>query len=345
MISFYDTSTLPTEEMLEAMRTARLGDDVYHEDPTVNELEAMAAQMMGKEAGLFLPSGTMANLVALMTLAKPGDEVALEEEAHIVYYEVGGVAAVAGCMPLLVPGERGVLPAATVEAHLRKPNEHYPHTSLICVENTHNRAGGTITRPNVMAELRDLADRRGLLIHVDGARVFNAAVALGIPAHELAADADTMMFCLSKGLSAPVGSLLVGASDHIQKARRVRKMLGGGMRQAGVLAAAGIVALQKGIDRLAEDHAMARELARRLGALHEIHVDPELVETNIVLVDTEPAGIRADDFVQRLRSEFDIRASARPPYTVRFVTHRHIGASEVSDLTDAVEQILQTRSS
>lgn len=339
-ISFYDTSTLPTEEMLEAMRTATLGDDVYGEDPTVNELEAMAAEILDKEACVFLPSGTMANLAAIIAHVRRGDEVVLEEEAHIVYYEAGGVASVAGCMPLLVKGDRGVLRAETIESVLRKPNDHYPPTSLICVENTHNRAGGTITRPEVMAGLRQLADRRGLRIHVDGARIFSAAVALGVPVSELTADADSVSVCLSKGLSAPVGSILAGSGSFVGRARRARKLLGGGMRQAGVVAAAGVVALQKGIDRLREDHVMARRLADGLSKIPSLLVDPEAVETNMVLVDTSGAELRADKVVERLRADYGIRASARPPSTVRFVTHRHIGETQVAAAVEALKEIL-----
>lgn len=339
-ISFYDTSTLPTEEMLEAMRTATLGDDVYGEDPTVNELEAMAAEILGKEACVFLPSGTMANLAAIIAHARRGDEVVLEEEAHVVYYEAGGVAAVAGCMPLLVKGDRGVLRAEMIESVLRKPNDHYPPTSLICVENTHNRAGGTITRPEVMAGLRELADRRGLRIHVDGARIFSAAVALGVPVNELAADADSVSVCLSKGLSAPVGSILAGSGRFVGRARRARKLLGGGMRQAGVVAAAGIVALQKGIDRLREDHVMARRLADELSKIPSLLVDPEAVETNMVLVDTSRAEVRSEKVVERLRADYGIRASARPPSTVRFVTHRHIGEAQVAAAVEALRDIV-----
>ena len=340
MISFYDTSTLPTDEMLDAMRYAPLGDDVYGEDPTVNELEAMAAEMLGKEASVFMPSGTMANIAAIIVHTERGDEVVLEEEAHILYYEVGGISAVAGCIPLQVKGDRGVLSAGLVEEKLRKPNIHYPETSLICVENTHNRAGGTITRPEVMLEVRELADRWGLRVHVDGARIFNAAVALGIPASELVQHADSICFSLSKGLSAPVGSILAGSHEHVSSARRVRKMLGGGMRQAGVLASTGIVALQKGIDRLADDHERARELAHRISAIPPLEVDPADVETNMVLVDTSRTGLRADALVKRLRSEYDIRASARPPYTVRFVTNRHIGDTEVAKLEEALREIV-----
>ncbi len=340
MISFYDTSTLPTDEMLEAIRRATLGDDVYREDPTVNTLEAMAAELLGKEASILMPSGTMANLVAIIVHARHGDEVVLERESHIVYYETGGVAAIAGCMPLLVNGERGVLRAELVEARLRKRNDHYPPTSLICIENTHNRAGGTITRPEIMQELRELADRRTLAIHVDGARLFNAAVALSIPVRELTENADSVSVCLSKGLGAPVGSLLAGSSDFVARARHIRKMLGGGMRQAGIIAAAGIVALQQGIDRLHEDHASARLLARELAAIPGVQVDPDVVETNIVLASTAPAGLKTDRLVERLRADYDIRASARPPHVVRFVTHRGIGKSEIGALVAAIREIL-----
>ena len=197
MISFYDTSTLPTEDMLEAMRQARLGDDVYHEDPTVNELEALSAQMLNKEAAIFMPSGTMSNLVAVMCHTQHGDEVVVEAEAHVMYYETGGIAAVAGVMPLAIQGERGVLRAEQIEPKLRKPNPHYPRTTLLCIENTHNRGGGTIINLQIMRELRGLCDRWGLRLHVDGARIFNAAVALNVPVSDLAADADSIWFALS----------------------------------------------------------------------------------------------------------------------------------------------------
>jgi threonine aldolase len=302
----------------------------------------MAAEMLDKEASVFMPSGTMANLAAIIAHTERGDEVVLEEEAHIVYYEVGGISAVAGCIPLQVKGDRGVLSADLVEEKLRKPNIHYPSTSLVCVENTHNRAGGTITPPEVMLGLRELADRWGLRVHVDGARIFNAAVALGIPVSELVEHADSICFSLSKSLSAPVGSILAGSHERVSSARRTRKMLGGGMRQAGVLASAGIVALHEGIDRLADDHERAHELANRISDIPLLDVDPASVETNMVLVDTSRTGLRADALVKRLEAEYDIRASARPPYTVRFVTHRHIGDMEVSRLEEALREILSS---
>lgn len=339
MISFYDTSTLPTEEMLEAMHRARLGDDVYHEDPTVNELEALSAEMLHKEAAIFMPSGTMSNLVAVMCHTQHGDEVVVEAEAHVIYYETGGIAAVAGVMPLAIQGERGVLHAGEIEPKLRKPNQHYPRTTLLCIENTHNRGGGTITNLLVMRELRELCDRWGLRLHVDGARIFNAAVALNVPVRDLAADADSIWFALSKGLSAPVGSVLLGNREFIEHARRLRKMLGGSMRQAGVLAAAGIVALQSGIDRLAEDHLRARQLAERLTEIPHLRVDPQAVETNMVMIDIQETGLRADQLVAALKGR-GIRASSRPPYTVRFVTHRLIGEAEIALLVQALREIL-----
>lgn len=341
MISFYDTSTMPTEEMLEAMRTAPLGDDVYGLDPTVNELEALAAETLSKEASVFMTSGTLANLAALLAHVRPGDEVVVEEDAHVVYYETGGIAAVAGCMPLLLKGERGVIRPELVEPVLRRANVHYPPTSLIWVENTHNRAGGTITRPEVMEGLRELADRHGLRVHLDGARVFNAAIALGVPARELVAHADSVSFSLSKGLSAPVGSILAGTTEFIARARRARKMLGGGMRQAGVVAAAGIVALRSGIHRLADDHTRAQDLAHGVSAIHGLAVDPNDVETNMVRVDTSGTGISAAEVVQQLRADHDIRASAAHPYGIRFVTHRQIGEAEVTALVDALTEIVR----
>jgi threonine aldolase len=336
LISFYDTSTLPTQEMLDAIASAPLGDDVYGLDPTVNELEALAARLMGKEAAVLMPSGTMANLAAVLSWTHPSDEVVLEAEAHLLYYEAGGISGVAGCVPLGVPGERGVLRAEEVERHLRDADPHYPVTRLLCVENTHNRAGGTITPPAVMKELRELCDAHQLALHVDGARIFNASVALDIPAAELVAEADSVFFALSKGLSAPVGAVLAGSAEFAGRARRARKMLGGGMRQAGIIGAAGLVALRTGIGRLREDHEQARSLAAKLAGLPGLMVGP--VETNFVMIDTESWGIGATDVVEELQAR-DIAASSRPPYTVRFVTHRLVGDDEADALVSALREI------
>lgn len=338
MISFFDTSTLPTQEMLDAIASAPLGDDVYGQDPTVNELEAVAAGLMGKEAAVLMPSGTMANLAAVLSWTRPADEVVLEAEAHLLYYEAGGISGVAGCVPLGVPGDRGVLRAQEVERRLRRPDQHYPVTTLLCVENTHNRAGGIITPVAAMKELRELCDAHRMALHVDGARIFNASVALDIPAAELVADADSVAFSLSKGLSAPVGALLAGSADFAGRARRARKMLGGGMRQAGIIAAAGLVALRTGIARLREDHDQARSLAAKLAELPGLRVDPDAVETNFVMIDTENWGIGAAQLAEMLEAR-GIAASARPPYTVRFVTHRMIGDAEADILVAALREI------
>jgi threonine aldolase len=340
MISFYDTSTLPTEAMMAAIQTAGLGDDVYGDDPTVNELESTVASLLGKDAAVLVPSGTMGNLAAVMSWTRPGDEVVVEAEAHIVYYETGGISGVAGCIPLPIRSHDGVLYPDLVEAHLRRPNQHYPHTSLLCVENTHNRAGGTITDVQTMRGLRELCDRHGLALHVDGARLFNASVALGVPPAELAGPADSVCIALSKGLSAPVGSVLAGSADAIARARRARKMLGGGMRQAGIVAAPGLVALRTGIDRLADDHRRARELATALAEVKGLKVAG--AQTNFVMIDTEGLGLSADQLVSELRLR-DIRASARPPYIVRFVTHRMIGDAEADQLVAAMHEISEQR--
>ncbi len=340
-ISFYDTSTLPTDEMLDAMRSARLGDDVYGEDPTVNELEALTAAMLGMEASLFLPSGTMANLVAVLAHTRRGDEVVGESSAHLFNYEAGGLAMIAGCMPLLIDGTRGVLTAEHVQPRLRKPNDHYSPTALVVIENTHNRSGGAITPPAVMAGLRELCDKHALRLHVDGARIFNAAVALELPVADLVRDADSVCFCLSKGLSAPVGSMLAGSADLVREARRMRKVLGGGMRQAGVLAAAGIIALRSGVDRLAQDHAMARYLAQELSSIALLDVESEAVQTNIVVVGIGRTKVTVHELVSRLRFGHGIRVSAQPPSLVRFVTHRHIGEEEVAKAVAAIAAIVQ----
>jgi threonine aldolase len=335
-ISFYDTSTVPTQEMLDAICRAPLGDDVYREDPTVSRLEEITAAMLGKEAALFLPSATMSNLIALLVQSNPGDEVVLESGAHMLYAESGGYAAVCGLAPVPVSTACGVMRAADVEPHLRPPNIHYPRTAIVCVENTHNRAGGTVTSPGQMVELGALCRSRRLKLHVDGARIFHAAIALGCNVQDLVADADSVTICLSKGLSAPAGALLAGDGELIREAERKRKMLGGAMRQAGVLAAAGIIALETGIDRLADDHATARLIADRLAGMGLTVLGR--VETNIVLIDTAPTGLQANEVVAAMK-ERGIDALARPPHTIRFVTHRHIGKPQIEHLVQALTEI------
>lgn len=269
-----DTVTKPSPEMRRAMAEAEVGDDVYGEDPTVRELEETGAALVGQEAGLFVPSGTMGNQVAVLTHTRRGDEVFLEAESHIYYYEVGDIAALAGAQPRPIPGSRGRFTAADLRAAVREPNIHYPNPRLVCLENTHNRAGGAVWRPEEVDAVVEAAHELGLAIHLDGARLFNAAVALGLPAARLARGVDSVMFCLSKGLGAPVGSLLCGPAEWIERARKERKRLGGGMRQAGILAAAGLWALRHNVERLAEDHANARWLAEQLAQIRGLRVDP-----------------------------------------------------------------------
>lgn len=253
------------------MENAEVGDDVYQEGPTINQLEKLAAAKAGKGAALFVPSGTMGNLIAALTHCQRSEEVILGAESHINYYEVGGISAVAGVIPSAIPGDnKGNLTPQAVEKALREENIHYPETSLICLENTHNRAGGTIVSPQITEEVYQLAHQRNIQGHLDGARIFNAALALNPEPAVLTKDVDSVMFCLSKGLGAPVGSILAGSRKFIEKARKQRKMLGGGMRQAGILAAAGIIALEKMVERLEEDHKNARILGEGLSIIDGI---------------------------------------------------------------------------
>jgi threonine aldolase len=338
-ISFYDTATMPTESMRDAMHDAPVGDDMYGADPTVNELERVVADLLGKEASLLVPSGTMANLIPLMVLSRPGDEVIVEQQSHVVYYEAGGMAALAGVMPREVPGDHGVLRAELIEPYLRSPNQHYPRTSLVMVENTHNRAGGTVTTEAEMAGLRELCDRHGFALHIDGARLPNAAIALGVPMSALAEHANSVTICLSKGLSAPVGSMLAGDAEYIARARRARKLLGGAMRQVGVVAAAGLVAVREQLPTLRRDHEVAAGLAEALARIDGIEVDAPAIRTNMVMIDTSQSGLSAGDVAGRL-AEDGIKASARPPWTIRFVTHREIGEAEVERLIESLRRIV-----
>lgn len=276
-----DTVTLPTPEMREAMARAEVGDDVYGEDPTINRLQELAAQRMGKEAALFVPSGAMGNIIAMLTHCQRGDEAILGDLSHPYLSETGALAALGGIQPYTLRNQPdGTLTLDEIRAAIREPDVHHPVTRLIALENTHNRCNGIPLRPDYIGAVGELAHANNLVLHIDGARIFNAAVALDVPASQLAAAADSVTFCLSKGLSAPVGSLLCGTQDFISRARRTRKQLGGGMRQAGILAAAGIVALEKMVERLAEDHARAKRLATGLANLLQLEVAPQY--TNIV---------------------------------------------------------------
>ena len=318
-----DTVTLPTEEMLEAIRHAELGDDVFGEDPTVNRLEEMAAEKMGKEAALLVASGTQANLVSLMSNTRRGDAVILEAECHIYWYEVGGLSAIAGLFPLPIKGHLGVLDPEDVRRAINPKDIHFPDTTLICIENTHNRAGGTIITPNQIKSISEVAQSHGLKLYMDGARVFNAAVAMGVDVKEFTRHVDNLMFCLSKGLSCPVGSIIVGSQDFVDRARKVRKILGGGMRQAGIIAAPGIIALEKMIKRLEEDHRNARLLAEELARMDGLSVDLKTVQTNMVYLNTSGLGVTSDLFVSKLKDK-GVLALTEERTTVRLVTHRGI---------------------
>ena len=341
-INLYDTSVTPTDEMRRAMLECEVGDDVYGEDPTVNELEKQAARLVGKESALFVPSGTMGNLIGMMVQTNHGDEVILEEESHIYYYETGGLCAVAGLVPNLVHGERGVLIPERIKEKIRKTNNHYPRTKLCCIENTHNRAGGTITSPEIMRELRILLNHHGIRMHLDGARIFNSAVALDRPVTDFTNEVDTVMFCLSKGLGAPVGSILAGENKVIDEARRIRKMLGGGMRRAGFLASAALIAMKDGIVRLKEDHRLTKKLAIALKQIDGIQIDLEQVQTNMILIDTSPSNISASEMKDLLQKK-GINVSARPPFIIRLVIHKNIREDQLAEIVGAIEEIVNKK--
>lgn len=334
-----DTQTLPTQEMIQAMANAELGDDVCREDPTVRQLEELAASVVGKEAALFVPSGTMGNLIAMKVHTNPGEGIILERDSHIYYYEAGGLCAICGLTPSLIQGRYGVIDANDIEKVIRPTNIHFPPTTLLCYENTHNRAGGTVVSVEMSKKIYDTAKRHGLAVHLDGARIFNAAASQGVDPKALSAHADSVMFCLSKGLSAPVGSMLTGTETFIEQARHVRKMLGGGMRQAGVLAAAGIVAIIKMRHRLQEDHETAGLLAKQLSGMPGISIDLASVQTNIVNVSVDTDIVPLDVFTAKLRS-LGVLVSARPPRAVRMVTHRHVTKDDVRKVVDAVYSVM-----
>ncbi len=334
-----DTVTLPTKEMLEAILEAKLGDDVSREDETVNTLEETAASILGKEAGLLVTSGTQGNLVSIMTHTNPGDEVYMEAESHVYYYEVGGLSAIAGVIPHLIPGNRGQIPPEILEEEIRPQNIHYPTPRLVVIENTHNRAGGTIIPPDNIKAIADISHDRGLSLHIDGARIFNAAVGLNMDVAKLIEPADSITFCLSKGLSAPIGSIIVGSEEFIQKARKNRKMLGGGMRQAGVIAAPGLVALKTMITRLREDHENAKILAERLSSIEPLNVWP--VETNIVIIDLANTKYQSSELLKELEGR-GVKAVSFGKTLVRFVTHRMISRDDILQAADIVADVIQS---
>ncbi len=335
-----DTVSLPTEAMLAAMSSADLGDDVFGEDPTVNRLEEMGAERMGTEAGLFVPSGTMANLVSSLTHCGRGDEVILGGQAHMFSHEAGGMAAMGGVHPHTIANqEDGTMLLADIAGAIRGDNVHFPRTRLICIENTHNRCGGSPLTIEYVDSVMGLAKEHGILVHVDGARIFNAAVALGVDVKELTRGADSVSFCLSKGLAAPVGSVVCGSKEFIAEARRNRKVLGGGMRQAGVIAAAGIVALEEMVERLADDHANARRLAEGIGNTPGLSVEAGKVKTNIVCFDLVDERLGANEFVGNLAAK-GVKLLATGPRRMRVVTHYGVEGSDIEAALVAIGQVM-----
>ncbi|HOQ67378.1 MAG TPA: low specificity L-threonine aldolase [Candidatus Atribacteria bacterium] len=335
-----DTITLPTEEMREAAFRSPLGDAVYGEDPRQRELEELTAFILGKERAIFLPSGTMGNLVALLAHTERGNEMILEENAHIFTSETGGLAQVAGLMVKTLRGEDGAPEPRDVERAIRPENIHYPRTALIGLENTHYRYGGIVVPLSKFEKMREVADRHHLSIHLDGARLFNAAVYLGVEAKEIARYCDSVMISLSKGLGAPVGSLLAGSGDFIKEAERYRKMLGGGMRQTGWLCACGILALSEdNISRLQEDHDNARFLAEGLQSLPGIEVNQHQVQTNFVLADLSQSQLKASVFLQRLR-DGGILATQVDDFRVRFVTSREVEREDITVALQVIKEVI-----
>ena len=337
-----DTVTQPTPEMRRAMAEAEVGDDVFGEDPTINRLEALAAERLGKEAALFVPSGTMANLAAVLTHCGRGDEMILGDLSHTFLYEAGGAAALGGVHPRTLPtAPDGRLDLQAIEDAIRPDDVHFPTTRLVCLENTHNRCGGAVLDAHYLRQVGELARRKGLRLHIDGARIFNAAAALDTPVRELAAPADSIAFCLSKALSAPVGSLLCGTSEFIRAARRTRKQLGGGMRQAGILAAAGIVALETMPGRLAQDHRRARALAQGLTAQSGLDVEnPEPASNMIYFRLTPAAGLDAAELRDRLKSE-GVLIHPVGSHRVRLVLHYWIDDAGVEATLSAFARTMR----
>lgn len=335
-----DTITKPTDAMRRAMAEAEVGDDVLGDDPIVQKLEALAADMLGKPAALFVTSGTMGNLVSQMVHCRLGDEMILGSESHIFYYEQGGSAAIGNIHPRTVLNQPdGTMAPEDIRAAIRADNIHFPVSRLIVIENTHNRCAGAAVGLDYMQAIRDLADQHGMKIHVDGARIFNAAQALGCTAADLARHADSVTFCLSKGLAAPIGSLVCGNPDFIHQARRVRKVLGGGMRQVGVLAAAGIVALTEMVNRLAEDHANAKRLAEGLSRITGIAIDPTRIETNIVYFSIDRPDLTAPDLAKRLNT-VGVRVLPTGTQQLRAVTQYHICPSDIDAALTILEQTM-----
>lgn len=337
-----DTLSMPTEEMLRSILTAPLGDDSRDGDPTVQELEALAAEMVGKEAAMLTVSGTMSNIVAMRTHTQPGAAVIVEQSAHLYGDEFGGIAAFCGLWILPVPGRLGAIDPDALRAALRKAGRGFPAPGLLCLENTHNAAGGTVITPEHTDLCCEIAHAAGLPVHLDGARIFNAAVALGVDVRTLTRSVDSVCFCLSKGLSAPVGSLLAGSRDFIARARLVRRALGGNMRQAGIIAAPGLVALRTMVDRLAEDHRNARILGEALAKIEGLSVNLESVQTNMVRVDVRGLGIDGATFAKHLHAR-GVRGLPDLGTGIRFVTYRGITREDVERAVEIIRETVAAR--
>jgi threonine aldolase len=338
-----DTVTRPTPAMRRAMAEAEVGDDVYREDPTVNALEKRAAEIMGKEAGLFVPTGTMGNTIAVKMHTEHGQEVIADSRAHLLDWELSMLAWFSGCLIRPVPSSDGILRWKDIEPAIRPMSPHCAPTTLIEIENTHNMAGGAVYPLHVFEDIAANAHNRGIKVHLDGARIFNAACHLNRPVRDLAAPADSVMFCLSKGLGAPVGSMLVGTAAAIDRARGYRKRLGGGMRQAGVLAAAGLIALEDMPHRLGEDHANARFLAGELAKLPGIQIDPARVQTNIVIFDVSATGLATTDLTAALKPR-GVLMNGINPRQMRAVTHFDVSRQQCATAVAAISEALASKS-
>ncbi len=334
-----DTLTLPTDEMRAAMAAADVGDDVYGEDPTVRRLEELAAEKVGMEAALYVPSGTMGNTCALLAHAQHGEEVIFEERAHMYVWECGAFANIAGLASRAIAGEHGIIGADQLREAIRGYNVHFAPSKLVCIENTHNNYAGSAWTPAEVQAVGDVCKESDLKLHMDGARLFNAAVAHGVDASAYTQHIDSVMFCVSKGLSGPVGSLLCGSRAFVDRAYEMRKRLGGAMRQAGIIAAAGIVALETMVERLAEDHDNARRLAEGLAAIEGFSIELPPAATNILKVDVEQLGWSAEKLLAAWK-ERGILCNPRPPHGARLVTHRHIGAADVEYVLQATREMV-----
>ena len=334
-----DTVTLPTPEMREAIHQAFVGDDVFGDDTTINNLEERVAEILGKEAAVYMPSGTMTNQVAIRTHTEPGDEILLEQSAHVYFNEAGATAALSGAICRLIPGDRGVFGAEDMEAAIRPTNDHYPRTKLVCVENTANRGGGKVWPLEKLAEVKKTAHENGLKIHLDGARIWNAAAAMNIPESEIAKHFDSVSVCFSKGLGAPVGSALAGNSDFIMEARRFRKQFGGGMRQAGIIAAGALYALENNRERLTVDHENAKILANGLAKINGIDVNPDDVETNIINFRVQ--GMTIDELIEKLNKQ-GTHVLPKDSITIRAVTNLMVSESQINIALDHIRNAMKS---